>query len=33
MSKKYAAVLVLGDIGHSPRMRNHATEITKNTDY
>lgn len=32
-SKKPAAVLVFGDIGRSPRMQNHALQITKNTDY
>mgnify|MGYP000889970161 FL=1 len=32
-SKKRAAVLVFGDIGRSPRMQNHALQITKNTDY
>lgn len=31
--KKFAAVLVFGDLGRSPRMQNHAVEITKNTDY
>jgi len=33
MSKKYAAVLVFGDLGRSPRMMNHALEIAQNTDY
>jgi len=28
-----AAVVVLGDIGRSPRMQNHALEILNNTDY
>jgi len=32
-SKKYAAVLVFGDIGRSPRMQNHAYEIATMTDY
>lgn len=32
-SIRYGAVLVLGDIGRSPRMQNHALEIVKNTDY
>ena len=27
------SILVLGDIGRSPRMQNHAIEIVKNTDY
>lgn len=26
---KHAAVIVFGDIGRSPRMQNHAVEITK----
>ncbi len=32
-NKKYAAVLVFGDIGRSPRMQNHAYEIATMTDY
>jgi len=32
-SKKYAAVLVFGDIGRSPRMQNHAYEIATMTNY
>ena len=31
--KKYAAVLVFGDIGRSPRMQNHAYEIATMTNY
>ena len=32
-SQKYAAVIVFGDIGRSPRMSNHAVEITKNLNH
>ena len=32
-SKKYAAVLVFGDIGRSPRMQNHAVQLATQTDY
>ncbi len=31
--RRNAAVVVLGDIGRSPRMQNHAIEIVNKTDY
>ena len=31
--KKYGVVMVLGDLGHSPRMQNHALAITTHTEY
>jgi len=32
-NRRCAAVLVFGDIGRSPRIQNHAYELTKMTDY
>ena len=31
--KKFASVLVYGDIGRSPRMQNHVIQLLKNTEY
>ncbi len=30
--KECCAIIVYGDIGRSPRMQNHAAEISKNTN-
>jgi hypothetical protein len=32
-TRQHLAVVVLGDVGHSPRMQNHAIEIARETDY
>lgn len=29
---EYCAIIVYGDIGRSPRMQNHAVEISKHTN-